>query len=69
VTLPRRRILRPTPAASNAKLQQMRERLATLEAALARWMMRLRRAFHAVEKHQRRIARVRKSLLAQEANP
>jgi len=38
------------------RLRRLRERLASERAALARWMARLRRAFHTVEKKIRAIA-------------
>ncbi|MBX9681840.1 MAG: hypothetical protein K2X38_24030 [Gemmataceae bacterium] len=68
MTLPRRRIIRPTPIAlPTPKLERLGERLAAEEKLLHRWMSRLRRAFHAVEKQQRTIARLRKSILNAEA--
>lgn len=68
---PRRRILRfPTtsrPADSQRQSQRLRSRLSKERSALARWMTRLRRAFHAVEKHQVRIARLERQLTKEEA--
>jgi hypothetical protein len=64
----RRRLVRPLAVAA-ATLQQrqrraqaLRSRLTEDRAALARWMSRLRRAFHAVEKLQQRIARTDRHL-------
>jgi hypothetical protein len=61
---PRRRIIRPAPAPAQIepnrqrRLQKARSRLLQEKAGLARWMSRLRRAFHAVEKCQRTVARL-----------
>ena len=56
----------PTTAADRRerkrRAQELRSRLDKEEAALARWMTRLKRAFRAVEKHQRCIGRVRRQL-------
>ena len=68
MTVPRRRILRPPPAGpvldpARARHQQRwRAQLDTERAALKRWMARLRRAFNAVEKIQRRISRLERQL-------
>ena len=62
MTAVRRRVLRQarTQTVSNPrKQQQIADRRAKLQrehAALDRWMTRLKRAFHSVEKQQRRIA-------------
>lgn len=65
----RRRVLRPVtpvaPAAQSrhlARTTRKRKQLATERAALTRWMTKLRRAFHAVEKLQARIARLERQL-------
>jgi hypothetical protein len=44
------------------RVAELRARLGQEEAALARWMTRLKRAFRAVEKHQQRVARTRRQL-------
>ena len=68
MTVPRRRVLRPRPAPVSIdprRQQQMhkrREQLAKERSALDRWMARLRRAFHAVEKQQARITRLERVL-------
>jgi hypothetical protein len=67
MTTPRRRILRPPrvpePDPRKAeRLRTLRERLAADRAALARWMTRLRRAFHRVELLQRSVARVEREI-------
>jgi len=54
MTTPRRRIVRPTilpiqDLQRQRQLQRLRSRLEKERAALARWMSRLRRSFHAVE--------------------
>jgi hypothetical protein len=62
MSTPRRRIVRPDPAPSRRdherSLQRLRSRLEKERAALARWMPRLKRAFHAVERAQVQIARL-----------
>jgi len=67
---PRRRIIR-APIARPVSNQQRSRRLEKLRirrdqerAALARWMTRLRRAFHAVERIQQAINRAERSLQA-----
>jgi hypothetical protein len=68
MTTPRRRLLRiPLSAPVSGSSQQerllrLRQRLASERAALARWMTRLRRAFHAVEKRLQSIARVERQI-------
>jgi len=69
---PRRRLLRfptnppaPDPQRQH-RLQQLRAKLAVERAALARWMTRLRRAFHAVEKVTARMARLERRVTQEE---
>lgn len=67
MTTPRRRLVRPLPAPpsnpnNQRRLQKLRTRLEQERAALARWMTRLRRAFHAVERQQRLVARLDRQL-------
>ena len=54
MTAPRRRLVRSVPATSptidHRRLQRIRVNLDRERTVLARWMSRLRRAFHAVEK-------------------
>jgi hypothetical protein len=58
---PRRRIIRPAAEvplpdpARQRRLQKLRSRRLVEQAALERWWKRLRRAFNAIEKHQRSI--------------
>lgn len=66
-TVPRRRVLRPVrPSADDTQRQQKlaakREQLHKEQQNLARWMSRLKRAFHAVEKQQRRVTRLERQL-------
>ena len=66
-TSPRRRVLRPTRATPDDSTRQRsihrkRSRLQTEQQSLVRWMARLKRAFHAVEKQQRTIARLEREL-------
>jgi hypothetical protein len=61
---PRRRIFRlptspPKPPATN----RLRARLVKKRAALARWQIRLRRAFNAVAKHQKAAVRMERQLV------
>jgi hypothetical protein len=63
----RRRILRQPSATPDehrqaVRIDKLRERLLQERAALARWMTRLRRAFNAVLKLQRAIARIEKEM-------
>jgi len=67
MTLPRRRIIRPTTTAApelqhQRQLERLRSRLQAERAALARWQTRLRRAFNTVEKHQKSVARIEKQI-------
>jgi hypothetical protein len=60
---PRRRVLRPPRAIASEshrqqKLLKCRERLQKEQQVLARWMSKLKRAFHAMEKQLRRVARL-----------
>ena len=71
MTQPRRRLVRTTspPAAralSDRQAQKMRLRLEAERKALARWMARLRRAFHAVEKIQLHVARLERGIARRE---
>jgi hypothetical protein len=68
MTAPRRRLVRPpansTPTRSPRPqaLQKARTRLEQVRAALTRWMTRLKRAFNAVDKQQRVIARLERQI-------
>ena len=67
MTTPRRRIVRlpaqpPLDPRRAERLRKLRERLAGDRAALARWMTRLRRAFHRVELLQRSVARAEREI-------
>lgn len=72
MTTPRRRLVRPAQPPTNHRpqpdpqSQKLRSRLETERIALTRWMTRLKRAFHAVEKIQRRITRLEKQLARRE---
>ncbi len=72
MTPPRRCIVRsgPAPAVHDGRrqqqLQRLRARLEQEQATLARWMSRLKRAFHAVEKGQLRVTRLQKKIARQE---
>lgn len=67
MTRPRRRLLRSTPSASeNGRHHQLlaarRARLESEQQSLARWMTRLKRAFHAVERSQRKATRLAREI-------
>ena len=68
MSTPRRRLIRlhqpPTDdhAQQERQIQKLRSRLEAERKALHRWMARLKRAFHAVEKIQRRINRIEHQL-------
>ena len=53
----------PDPAAQRRRrLKKLRADLGAQRAALARWMTRLKRAFHSVEKLQARVARIEREI-------
>jgi hypothetical protein len=71
MTAPRRRLVRPGAPATpgperQRRLQKLRANLERERAALARWMTRLKRAFHTVIKSQQRIARLERQLIKTE---
>ena len=59
-----RRTSQPTAAEARhqARLQKKHDQLAKEQAARKRWMTKLKRAFHTVEKQQQRIARLERQL-------
>jgi hypothetical protein len=72
MSTPRRRLVRPAPATasrrphSDQQVQKLRARLTAERAALARWMTRLKPAFHTVERTQVRIVRLERRLAQEE---
>lgn len=69
----RRRVLRPQgePAVDPrlaARLEKLRLKLDRERASHNRWMAKLKRAFHSVERGQRRITRLEKQLSARAAD-
>ncbi len=67
MSIPRRRLIRPAATVApdpqrQRRAQKLRERLEHERAALARWQTRLKRAFNAVEKCQRKIARLERNI-------
>jgi hypothetical protein len=69
MTTPRRRLVRPA-ASPNTRQQADTHRLAKLctrlekeRSSLARWMRRLKRAFHSVERLQLRVARLERQMV------
>ena len=75
MSAPRRRLVRPAlvrapaPPQPDPRLQKLRSRLEAERAALARWMAKLRRAFHAVEKAQRKGAYLERQITRLEKGP
>ena len=66
-TTPRRRVIRPPrPAVDETtrqrKLFARRAQLESEQDNLSRWMSRMKRAFHAVEKQQKKVARLEREL-------
>ena len=71
MTAVRRRILRPPHQVTASASARHARRVAALEkerTSLDRWMKRLRRAFHAVEKQQQRVARLERAILGRNAS-
>jgi hypothetical protein len=70
-----RRIVRTPPSAPASdphrqeRLRRLGDRLGHEQAALDRWMGRLRRSFHALEKQQRVVARLTKEIARLEGEP
>jgi hypothetical protein len=68
MSAPRRQLIRPLSAAppvtpqQQRRLQKLRTRLEQERAVLARWMTKLRRAFHSVERGQARLTRMEKEI-------
>ena len=64
----RRNLIRPAnrdgqvPLQRQRRLQTLRARLERERSALARWQTRLRRAFNAAEKSQKRIVRLEREI-------
>jgi hypothetical protein len=72
MTTPRRRLVRPTPPASPSPQQRRVLRLRTAlereRLTLARWLVRLKRAFNAFQRSHERIARWQRQLTQMEDN-
>jgi hypothetical protein len=71
VTTARRQIVRPAPLPvphpqADRQMQKLRSRLEAERSALTRWMRKLKRAFHSVEKLQLRICRLERQLAQRE---
>jgi hypothetical protein len=67
MTTPRRRVLRPprTEAEDSRRLQKLsrwRDQLQQEQTGLTRWMCRLRRAFHELEKRQKTVRRLEREI-------
>jgi hypothetical protein len=68
MAVPRRRLVRAaplpdTPSPENHhQLLKLRTRLEQARKILTRWMTRLKRAFHAVEKSQLKLARIERHI-------
>ena len=72
MSMPRRRLVRPDAQATQPqrepplRLQKLRRQLQQERVALARWLQRLTRAFHSMDKHQLRVRRLERELNRQE---
>ena len=67
MSMPRRRLVRPALAPEPDQLrhhqvQKLRVRLEQERRVLARWMTKLKRAFHQVEKLSARISRIERNI-------
>ena len=67
MTTPRRRVLRPprTDAEESRRISKLathRQQLDKEQQTLSRWMTKLRRAFHAVEKSQQKVTRLEREI-------
>jgi len=68
MTTPRRRLVRPRAIIPQEEVQHQRQqhklraRLDKERVALARWLCRLRRSFHAFERLQQTIARLERQI-------
>ena len=62
MTTVRRRVIRPLPLPPSLWLPRLRARLDEEQQGLARWMAKLKRAFHSFEKHQLRAARLERQI-------
>jgi hypothetical protein len=68
MSTPRRRLVRPAVVGTTStqqrqrRAQQLRGRLSQDRMVLSRWMSRLKRAFHSMEKLQVRIARIERQI-------
>ena len=65
MTTVRRRVIRPLPlppSVASLRLPRLRARLDEEQQGLARWMAKLKRAFHSFEKHQLRAARLERQI-------
>ena len=65
MTTVRRRVIRPLPlppSAASLRLPRLRARLDEEQQGLARWMAKLKRAFHSFEKHQLRVSRLEREI-------
>ena len=66
-TTPRRRVIRPPRPVTDDTLRQRklatrRTRLQLEQQSLSRWMSRLKRSFHAVEKQQKTVSRLEREI-------
>ena len=66
MTTPRRRLVRPgplsTPPANPQRVQKVRAKLDRERVLLDRWMVRLKRAFTSLTKHQHRVAHLERRI-------
>ena len=71
MSAPRRRLIRPAPNPvptpdRSRLIQRLRDRLERERATLARWQTKMKRAFNAVTKFQKCIARIERQLTQME---
>ena len=65
MTTVRRRVIRPSASSATSvsrRLPALRTKLEREQETLSRWMTRLKRAFHSVEKFQQRTSRLEKQI-------
>ena len=65
MTASRRRVIRPpkpVAAAASVRLPRLRSQLEREQQSLAKWTIKLKRAFHSFEKHQLRITRLQRKI-------
>lgn len=70
MTTPRRTIIRTPPrsaASTGQRVLKLRARLERERSSLTRWVSRMKRSFHAMERQQAKVARIERQLAREEA--